>query len=100
MTPQSIITSTPRNIENLLVIYLIQIYIQLDLLQIRTVRTVVDEDALIHRMSLLWIVRNVTEAAESFQHVTDSANLVVVQLGLSQAPQHWHELQHFSVHPA
>ena len=60
----------------------------------------VDEDALIHRMSLLWIVRNVTEAAESLQHVADSANLIVIQLSLSQASHHWHELQHFSVHPA
>ena len=91
MTSQSIVTSTPRNIENLyFVIYWIQIYIQL--LLIRAVRTVVDEDALIHRMSLLWVVRNVTKAAESFQNVADSANLVVIQLGLSQAPQHWHEL--------
>ena len=98
MTSQNIIASTPRNIENLyFVIYWIQIYIQL--LLIRTVRTVVDEDALVHRMSLLWVVRNVTEAAESFQDVADSADLVVIQLSLCQAPQHWHEFQHFSVHP-
>lgn len=60
----------------------------------------VDEDALVHGVPLLGVVRHVAEGRERLEHVADGAHLVVVELGLGEAPQDRHELEHLAVHAA